>query len=338
MAEQKVLIVDDNPQNIQLAAAQLKGGDVSLAFARSGAEALAAIAEESFDLLLVDIMMPEMDGFELCTKIKENPGYRDVPLIFLTARDDKESIVRGFGVGAADYIAKPFFGPELAYRVRTHLRLRDALVRLEAINASLNVDLLEALEKEQDLSRTREDLARDNRKLYEQATRDALTGLANRRSMTTVAEYEYDRLVRSKKKLGLILGDIDHFKRVNDTHGHDCGDRVLIKVAEVLVQSTRRQDQVARWGGEEFLILLPDTTARGAAIVAEKIRVAIRQESVTCYAGESPTSIGVTMTFGVAECDARSTPEAPIETALRRADEALYEGKSSGRDRVCIRT
>jgi len=202
----------------------------------------------------------------------------------------------------------------------------------------LNVDLLEALEKEQDLSRTREDLARDNRKLYEQATKDALTGLANRRSVTTVAEYEYDRLVRSKKKLGLILGDIDHFKRVNDTHGHDCGDRVLIRVAEILVQSTRRQDQVARWGGEEFLILLPDTTAHGAAIVAEKIRVAIRQESVTCYAGESPTSIGVTMTFGVAECDARSTPEAPIEAALRRADEALYEGKSSGRDQVCIRT
>jgi len=333
--DQRVLIVDDNPQNIQLAAGHLQVNGINVAFARSGAQALRAMAEESFDLLLFDVMMPEMDGFELCRKVKEMPQYREVPVIFLTARSDNESIVKGFQVGAVDYIAKPFFGPELVSRVATHLRLRSLLTSLEEINARLNVDLLQAMRREDELSEARESLVRFNRKLHRQAMHDPLTGLANRRQIMAIAEYEHSRLARSNDELGVVICDLDHFKRINDQMGHPCGDQVLQHVARVLVSAVRQQDQVSRWGGEEFLILLPNTSADGAAVVAEKVRAAVASKRFVCTEkGEQETSDSgsLTMTFGVTSCG----PHGSLDEAFQNADDALYQGKRSGRNYVVV--
>lgn len=319
--ESKILIVDDNPQNIQVAANQLKEEGVHIAFARSGSEALGAIEEERFDLLLLDVMMPEMDGFELCRRIKLLPLYRDVPIIFLTARDDKDSVLEGFGLGAVDYIAKPFFGPELISRVRTHLRLRRAIAELERSNIELNKEVLTAIE-------TEHRMAGANRELREQATRDPLTGLANRRAITSLANYERDRLERTGETMSIVIGDIDRFKQVNDGFGHECGDHVLQQVAACLLGQVRRQDQVGRWGGEEFLILLPGTSLGGARVVSEKIRASVAERPLVC----ADHQISVTITFGVAEC----TQETTLDEAIRRADYALLEGKQAGRNRVVL--
>jgi diguanylate cyclase (GGDEF)-like protein len=328
MDKQQVLIVDDNPQNIQLAAGHLKLPGVDVAFAMSAMEALETIAHDSFDLLLLDVMMPEMDGYELCRRVKAMPGYREVPVIFLTARGDAESVVAGFEAGAVDYISKPFSGPELVSRVQTHLRLRELVVRLEEINASLNIDLLKAMRHEDELAETREVLAQRNRELYEQATKDPLTGLANRRHIMAIAEYEQNRVERMGASLGIIVGDLDHFKQINDTLGHPCGDQVLVAVGELLTTTVRRQDQVARWGGEEFLILLPDTTGSGAKVLAEKARAAVEAFEFSCEGHDE--TLKLTMTFGVTTCNSLTG----LDEAIRHADEALYEGKSGGRNVV----
>lgn len=326
----KILIVDDNPQNIQLAAAQLRAIGVHIGFARSGEEALQAIDAESFDLLLLDVMMPGMDGFELAKRIKDDPRHRDVPIMFLTARDDKESVLYGFEVGAVDYIAKPFYGPELVSRVRTHIRLRKAIAELERTNLELARELLESIETEEELRATEVRMADANIQLREQATRDVLTGLANRRHISSLAEYEHDRLARTRDAMAIVICDIDLFKSVNDDHGHDCGDVILREVARSLLRQVRRQDQVGRWGGEEFLILLPATRLEGALTVAEKMRAGVERETFSC----GGASIRVTLTFGASECGA----DDPLDEAIRAADQALLRGKRTGRNRVVSAT
>lgn len=330
MKRRRVLIVDDNNQNIQLAAAQLTDEQISVGIANGGEEALAIAAEEQFDLVLLDVMMPDMDGFTVCRKLKQQPQYRDVPVIFLTARSDKESVLEGFEAGGVDYVTKPFFGPELKRRAHTHLELRAAMQQLEEINAQLNKDILQSVEVETDLRRSEQTLAETNRLLHEQATTDELTGLRNRRSMAAILEYECERSARSGSYFAIVLCDIDHFKRVNDTYGHPCGDLILKSVASVLTSEIRSQDQVARWGGEEFLLLLPETSETGARNVAEKTRAAIAQTTTACDSHE----IGTSMTFGVAEAG----PGDSVGAVVERADRALYTGKSLGRNRVVVET
>lgn len=324
----RILIVDDNRLNNTLAANELREEGLRIEFAVSGSEAMDAIRQESFDLILLDVMMPDMDGFETCTRLKEIPRYRDVPVIFLTARDDKESVLRGFECGAVDYIARPFFGPEFVSRVRTHLRLRKAISDLEDSNAKLQRDVLEHIATEQELRQSQEQMAGANMKLVEQATRDALTGLLNRRQIHSIASYEHDRLQLQDERMSLILCDIDFFKDVNDELGHDCGDVVLRDVAKRLEESVRKHDHVGRWGGEEFLIVLPGTGTHGAQTVAEKVRRSMARATLACEQAHTQ----ITMTFGVTEC-ARSTP---LKDAIRRADQALLRGKRDGRDRVVV--
>lgn len=322
-----ILIVDDNPQNIQLVASHLKQEGYRISFSQSGRDVLQKIENAAFDLILLDIMMPEMDGFEICTRVREHPEYREVPIIFLAAKIDKESIVKGFEVGAVDYIEKPFHGAELLARIRTHLELKAYRERVEQINIQLNKEILNGIKMQEELEASKAALEEMNRKLYEKATKDALTKLFNRRKMTDLIEYEYDRAQRNTLPFSIIITDIDHFKKVNDTYGHDCGDVVLEEISRALMSMIRKQDQVGRWGGEEFLLLLPETDTEGALTLAEKMRSKIEKSTYCC----GKTELKITMTFGISSF----TDEKTDKTVIKEADLALYDGKNNGRNR-CV--
>lgn len=322
-----ILIVDDNPQNIQLVASHLKEHNYRISFSQSGRDALDKVQNASFDLILLDIMMPEMDGYQTCRQIRELPEYHEVPVIFLTAKIDKASIVKGFEVGAVDYIVKPFHGAELLARIRTHLELQSYRQKLEEINIHLNKEVLRGIKMEQELRDSKEEIEKINRQLYKKTTEDALTGLLTRRKMMDFIEYEYERSQRTHNSFSVILADIDFFKKVNDTYGHDCGDVVLQNVARSLLSHVRKQDQVARWGGEEFLILLPETDSEGALVLAEKIRESIGVEIHRC----SKTEVQISMTFGISSF----ADGIDIDLLIKHADLALYSGKNGGRNR-CV--
>ncbi|MFW5729521.1 MAG: diguanylate cyclase, partial [Spirochaetota bacterium] len=254
------------------------------------------------------------------------PQYKDVPVIFISAGEEKDSILHGFDIGGADYVTKPFYGPELRYRVRAHLRLRHAQERLETINAELNKELLKDVYREEELRESENTLRRITRDLLAQATTDKLTGLRNRRSLLAIADYELTRSKRNGRTFAFIIGDIDHFKSINDNHGHAVGDEVLQEIAHRLQESVRAQDQVARWGGEEFVVFVPETEPEGAHILAEKLRGAVESTPVTTSGGE----ISTTITLGIAGGD-KSTD---LTVVLNAADDALYAGKHNGRNQA----
>jgi diguanylate cyclase (GGDEF)-like protein len=329
MAQRQILIVDDNPENIQLAAGELQPEGYGIAYAQGGDDALTQAEETDFDLILLDVMMPKMDGFEVCTALKNMPQYKDVPVIFLTARGEKDQILHGFEIGGVDYVTKPFYGPELRSRVRAHLRFRDSQEQLEAINAELNKELLKDIFREEELRENETTLRRITKDLLSQATTDKLTGLRNRRSLLAIADYELTRSRRNGRRFAFIIGDLDHFKSINDRYGHATGDAVLQEIARRLESSVRAQDQVARWGGEEFVIFVPETDGDGAEILAEKLRRAVADQAVATPDG----SIPVSMTLGLAG----GGKGADITAVLNTADAALYEGKNAGRNCVVRR-
>ncbi len=288
-----ILVVDDNAKNLQVIGNILKQYDFNLQFALSGPKVFDALLQTEADLILLDIKMPEMDGYEVCRRLNEMEEYTDIPVIFVTAaHKDEESIAKGFRAGAVDYITKPFFKDELVARIRTHLRLKKYQEYLR------------------DLSRI-----------------DPLTRLFNRRAMIERIESEQRRSARNRSPYALVLADIDRFKSINDQYGHNCGDAVLTGAAAILKERVRKSDSICRWGGEEFLLLLPDTAADGAAVLAEDLRTAVESTPFSC----EDQTLGATMTFGVATCQW----DAPIDDCIRRADAALYFGKTSGRNR-CI--
>jgi diguanylate cyclase (GGDEF)-like protein len=327
MSRHDILIVDDNASNIRLVAAELEADDYGIAFARSGPEALEQTERKHFDLILLDIMMPEMDGIEVCRRLKERPEYKDIPVIFLTAKDEKETLLRGFQAGGIDYVTKPFYGPEVQSRVRAQLRALEANQLLEQAVDDLSKQLLESVQHENELKQQQQEMVRFNRALMERANTDQLTGLANRYHIMAIAEYERERATRSGSTYCIILADVDHFKVVNDRHGHDCGDAILQEVAARMQEVVRAQDLVARWGGEEFLIFLPDTSADGASVLAERLREAISERPFHCDNAE----LTITITLGVSSCDFRQ-----IEGCIEQADTALYEGKREGRNRTVL--
>lgn len=303
----KILLVDDTPVNLEIAGKILQKENYDIYIAESGYTALDLIENTDFDLILLDIMMPEMDGFETYKKLKEHKNFNEIPVIFLTAKVDIESVVNGFELGAVDYIRKPFNGLELKARVRTHVELKKIREELEEKNKSL-YDAYERLEII--------------------ATTDPLTKLINRRELTKKLEEEQIRFERNNLAFSIIIADIDYFKKVNDTYGHNSGDFILKSVADILKNTSRKQDSVSRWGGEEFLLLLPETNAEGAAALAEKLRSKI--ENTTFETGEF--QIKVTLTFGINVYDKTQNGDSLIS----KADSALYEGKQRSRNCVVI--
>lgn len=291
-----ILIVDDTPTNIQVLAENLIN-DYRIKVAVSGEAALEAVAKQGLpDLILLDVMMPDMDGYEVCRRLKENPRTSAIPVIFVTALNAVSDEERGLNLGALDYIAKPFYLPVVKARIRNHIRLKQM------------TDMLEAM-----------------------AWIDGLTGIPNRRRFDQVLDSEWKRAQRNRLPLGVIMVDIDHFKGYNDCHGHGAGDICLKQVATLLAATVSRSaDLVARYGGEEFVILTPETDTAGVQRIAEQLRLRIESQHIP-HAG-SEASCWVTISAG---CAARiPEPEQLPSLLLDEADRMLYLAKGAGRNRV----
>ncbi|MDG9931207.1 MULTISPECIES: diguanylate cyclase [unclassified Pseudomonas] len=295
---QKVLLVDDVPLNLAFAAAEIEDLCVPL-LAGSGEQALRMALGERPDLILLDVHMPLMDGFEVCRRLKQNPLTADIAVIFLTALDEETDEEFGLNLGAIDYIAKPFSPAILRARVRNHLLAQKQRLQLQRLTQL-----------------------------------DGLTGIANRRRFDQALALQWQRLAELAQPLGLLMVDVDGFKAYNDYYGHLAGDEVLRGVAETLEGHMRRHDDLAaRYGGEEFACILPATDLEQAAEVAEAIREAVVDLCIP-HAG-SPVSDWVSVSIGCASVvpAAESTPR----ELLAAADDRLYRAKSEGRNRVVAR-
>ncbi|TPQ28343.1 diguanylate cyclase domain-containing protein [Methylomonas sp. HW2-6] len=289
-----ILIVDDTPTNIQVLAENLIK-DYRIKVAASGAAALAAIAAQGApDLILLDVMMPEMDGYEVCRHLKANPQTSSIPVIFVTALNDVSDEERGLNLGALDYITKPFYLPVVKARIRNHIRLKQA------------TDMLEAM-----------------------AWIDALTGIPNRRRFDQTLDNEWKRAQRNQTPLAAILIDIDYFKAYNDHHGHGAGDDCLKQVAGHLAAAVSRPgDLVARYGGEEFVILLPETDTAGALQIAEELRIHLADQRIPHR--NSPVSDSITVSLGAAAVIPQ--PGQAPTLLVDAADQRLYQAKDAGRN------
>lgn len=311
MTREKILIVDDSPTPLRALGEMLKH-DYEVYTATEGREAIRRARELRPDLVLLDVMMPGMDGYTICGILRNDPSTAEIPVLFITAKSESEDIVRGFEAGGLDYITKPFNPSELSARIQTHLELRRSRLALRTY----------ALE----LERRNEELDRARESLEMMARIDPLTGLANRRYALERLNAEISRSSRHEEPFCLAMADIDDFKLFNDTHGHEGGDVVLKSVADMLLASVRREDMVARWGGEEFLLMFPRLSLDGAVKAAEKLRAAVESCSPE-YGGKA---LRVTVTIGVAGYD----HALDLDANISRADGAMYEGKRASKNRV----
>jgi diguanylate cyclase (GGDEF)-like protein len=293
-----ILIVDDQPGNVRVLAKVL-GDEYNIRFATTGQRALELAARDPIDLVLLDVTMPDMDGFEVCSRMKSHDHTRTTPVIFVTARGEVADEAHGFAVGGVDYITKPISPPIVQARVRTHLELkrsRDLLQQLAAI--------------------------------------DGLTGLANRRRLDEQLEVEWQRAQRDGGWLSLALVDIDHFKALNDRYGHAQGDEVLRMLADTLRDVARRPtDLAARYGGEEFALVLPSTGPAGARRCVVALMGGVRRLAIEHM--DSPTSPHITVSVGTVSL--KPEQHASLADAVQTTDECLYEAKRTGRNRsVCL--
>lgn len=303
-----ILIVDDNPTNLSVLSLGLKQAGYKTRIAIDGESALAQIQEEQPDLILLDVEMPGIDGFETCMALKANPFTQEIPVIFITASVDIDSKVKGLSVGAVDYIIKPFQHEEVLARVRVHLTLRFLQKKVQAQTIALE---------------------QANQEFRRLANVDGLTGIANRRRFDEYFEQEWYRLAREQEYLSLILCDIDYFKNYNDHYGHQAGDDCLKEVAQAIRSTIQRPaDLVARYGGEEFAVILPNTPPEGAIYMAESIRSNIKKLKIAH--GASKVGLYVTLSLGVGS--QIPSHELPSSLLIGTADKALYKAKDEGRD------
>jgi diguanylate cyclase (GGDEF)-like protein len=307
-----VLIVDDNPENLRILGELIESIGHETAFAMNGHQALAFLEKETPDIILLDVIMPEMDGYRVCATLKGSRKTAGIPIIFITARSETADIVEGFTAGASDYITKPFNGSEVKVRIDNQLKIISYRNQLEAANSLLeekNRELQSALKK-----------------LEKAALTDPLTGLWNRRAMCKRLNDEKERFERGAKPFSVVIGDVDYFKAFNDTYGHECGDFALETIARFLEENLRGQDTVSRWGGEEFLILLPETELGGAFQKIESIR-ALLSDHLFVF---EEKKMRLSMSFGVVAFRSGLS----IEACVKMADQAMYAGKQLGRNRV----
>lgn len=293
-----ILVADDEPVNLALIKRRLEWEQYRIETAEDGGQAVEAARRVLPDLIILDVMMPVLDGLEACRLLKEDPATRDIPVIFLSALDDTDTKVRGLGLGANDYVSKPFRVEELLARVSVAIRLK----------------------LERDRLRQRAEVA------SEMSMTDALTGLLNRYGLHRALQRELSEARRYDRPLSCLLIDIDFFKAVNDTYGHAAGDAALQQSARVIAESVRGSDVVCRYGGEEFLVLAPETGVEGARALADKIRHAFSSHLF----GDAGRVFPLTLSAGVAQLD----PGESGNDMIARADEALYHAKQTGRDRV----
>ena len=290
----KILVIDDDPFSANLIDSCLRAAGFMSSYCSHPEEALNAITSELPDLIVLDVVMPGVDGFELCRRVRTHPALQFTPIIFVTRKGDLEQRVRGLEVGGNDYLAKPFEPQELVARVRSHLQ------RLAA--------------------------------LRDMAIRDGLTRCYNHKYFKMRLEQEIARARRYKLDLAMGILDIDHFKQVNDAHGHPAGDAALVHLANLIAFSVRTTDVVARYGGEEFGILLVQAGSAEASIITNRIRERIAQNRFAVPSATATVEVPVTVSIGVTQFTAADS----LQAFLERADRALYEAKNNGRNQVRV--
>jgi len=300
-----ILLIDDTPENLLLLSKLLIHKGYEVRAVTSGSMALTVIQAEPPELILLDVRMPNMDGYCVCQALKANPETCYIPVIFISAIDDVKDKVKAFEIGGVDYITKPFHSAEVIVRVHTHLSLRRLQVALESANQTLQ----------------------------QLANSDGLTKIANRRYFDEYAQQQWQRLQSEKVSCSLILCDIDYFKLYNDTYGHLMGDDSLRQVAQAIQNTVIRPGAlVARYGGEEFAIILPNTCNELAIKTAQAIQNSIQQLNINHAL--SPTSHLLTLSLGIAT----TTPSSKnsLKMLIDLADKALYTAKQQGRNTYCL--
>ncbi len=310
MKKPKILLVDDRPEN--LLALELLFEDVPCEIfkALSGNEALAQVMNHDFAMILLDVQMPEMDGFETAELMRSNKKTRHMPIIFVTAiSKEKQHVFKGYKSGAVDYLFKPIDSDILLSKASVFLELYRYRQALEVAQVELH---------------------RQKKLLEEISIKDELTGLYNRRHLKTILKHEYERSLRYGTDLACLLLDLDHFKKVNDTYGHSFGDTVLQKCASQISSVMRTTDFAFRYGGEEFLVLLSQTDIAGAKQAAENLRRSISSEEIK----DSNHSTFITVSIGVSS--ARQHQPVTESELIVFADKALYMAKKGGRNQVVV--
>lgn len=305
--KRRILVVDDHEDNIELLRARLEARGYDVEGASDGQAALDAVVRNCPDLILLDVMMPKMDGIEVVRRLKANADLPFIPVIMQTALDSTENKVEGLDAGADDYITKPINFAELEARVNSLLRIK----ALQSALAARETELEELNDKLRMISLT-----------------DGLTGIENRRSLEIHLHEMWQHSTRLHEPIGLIICDIDKFKSVNDTYGHQAGDAVLKEFAQLLKSEAREIDRVGRYGGEEFLLILSGTVLDAAVTFAERLREKVEGHTFSYTGG----TLRRTMSCGVA-----ASPHPRVkdqEALLRAADDALYVAKETGRNRV----
>jgi diguanylate cyclase (GGDEF)-like protein len=310
----RILVVDDDAVSLRILEQALAQEGHQVITARDGREALALALEHNPQAVIADWMMPRMDGVELCRTLRSIEQGREMYFLLLTSCDDEQRTVQAFEAGVDDYITKPISPRLLMARLKGSQRL----IEIKAARERDRINMSEQVKE----------LAIAKRRLKATANTDVLTSLPNRRAILEALEAEWSVSVGSGAPLSLIMIDVDHFKQVNDRHGHDVGDEVLREIARVLRANIRQGEDVARLGGEEFLVVCPNTRHDQAVIGAERMRQAIERQLI--HAGSFTGS--VTASFGVAE---RLAAMQDIFELLKRADEAVYQAKAAGRNIVC---
>ncbi len=308
MAKAKVLLVEDDPLQANETRFILEKGGYEVFHAPDGVTAIKFVKTERPDIILLDVILPGLDGYEVCRWLKLEESTRGIPVIMLTVKKELADKISGLHIGADDYLPKPYNELELNARIYASLRTKSLQDELRMKNKQLE-ELLYKVEY--------------------MAITDALTGLYNRRRFHDVLGKEFERSKRYATTVSVIMLDIDHFKKINDTFGHQAGDAVLKVIAELLLKSIREVDTAARYGGEEFVVVLPSTEKKDACVVAERMR-----QKVEAYRFADLNGSSVTVSIGVS-----GMPDEDIlteEKLIRCADYALYRAKEAGRNRIEI--
>lgn len=296
----RVIVVEDQSYDSDKVVETLQKDNDTVEVVTNGADAMEKIMSEEYDLMIISLNLQDEDGLRLCSHLRSSERTRSIPILMVAAEEDMSRIAHGLEIGAHDYILRPIDGNELLARVRTQVRRKRFQERLRA---SYEISLSMAL-------------------------MDSLTGLYNRRYFEVHLQKLLQKNETSRKSLGVLMLDIDHFKRVNDTHGHAVGDEILKEFATRIQDKLRGFDMVARLGGEEFVALLPDVTEEMAHIVSERLRSAIADEPFKCKTPDGELSITVSIGGTLVRKGTKSDPE----TVMKEVDDALYAAKDGGRD------
>jgi len=296
----KILVADDSPIYRKLVEQSLASEQYTVLFAKTGRQAVDMFIEHQPALVITDWSMPDISGIELCQRIRRDHKDFYAYVILLTGNTDKEEVIEGLAAGADDYLTKPFHPGELQARVRVGRRI---------------VDLHREVQEK-------------NRQLEEMALTDSLTGLPNRRAIDFWASRQLSAAMRHDFPIWVVMADLDHFKSINDTHGHDAGDIVLKSFAEILKSNTRSSNICGRLGGEEFLVVITHVEKENAAIAIERIRKQFAAQKFTV----AHSTFGATASFGISGIRATACPD--FSELVTRADAALYSAKRQGRNRI----